>query len=35
MGDVMNVRAIVNDVTVFVGLDAPSNGLVGYLNQAL
>ena len=35
VGDVINVRAIVNDVTVFVGLDAPSNGLVGYLHQAL
>ena len=35
VGDVINVRATIYDVTVYVGSDASSNGLVGYLHQAL
>ena len=35
VGDVINVRAIAKDVSLHVNPDAPSNGLVGYLHQAL
>ena len=35
VGDVINVRAIAYDVTVYVNNAASSNALVGYLHQAL